>query len=73
MGRLAQDRTQSNLLKQVRGSLPVISSALNCYSAFCDMREARPFPATEQIVPGRSSVFPDTVDYANYISHLQKV
>ena len=35
--RFAQDRTQANLLKQVRGSLPAMSSDLNCYkrSAIC--------------------------------------
>ena len=71
--RFAQDRTQANLLKKVRGSLPAISSALNCFNAFCDMRDARPFPVAEQLVMEWSSVFSDTATYANYISHLQKV
>ena len=71
--RFAQDRTQANLLKQVRGSLPVISSALNCYNAFCELRDVRPFPTVEQTIIEWSSVFSDTATYANYISHLQKV
>ena len=71
--RFAQDRTHANLLKQVRGSLPAISSALNCYNSFCDLRDTRPFPVTEQIVLEWSSVFADTATYANYIPNLQKV
>ena len=71
--RFVQDRTRANLLNQVRGSMPAISSALNCYNSFCDMRETRPFPVTGKLVMGRSSVFSDTTSYANYISHLQKV
>ena len=70
--RFVQDRTQANLLKQVRGSLPAISSALNRFNAFCDLRDTKPFPVHEQIVLEWSSVFPDTATYANYISHLQK-
>ena len=71
--RFSQDRAPANLLKQMRGSSPVISSALNCYNAFCDLRGARTFPVAEQIVMEWSSVFADTATYANYISHLQKV
>ena len=72
VGRFIQDRTQANLLKQVRGSLPAISSALNCFSAFCDLRDTRPFPVSERIVIEWSAVFSDSATFANYISHLQK-
>ena len=71
--RFLQERTQANLLKQVRGSLPAISSALKRYIAFWGIRETRPFPPTEQLVPAWSSVLADTAAFANYISHLQKV
>ena len=70
--RFIQDRTQANLLKQVRGSLPAISSALNCFSAFCDLRDTRPFPVSEKIVLEWSAVFSDSATFANYIAHLQK-
>ena len=73
MGRFILDRTQANLLKQGRGSLPAISSALNCFAAFCEMRTAQPFPVTERIVLEWGAVFSDTATFANYISHLQKV
>ena len=56
--RFAQDQTQYNLLKQVRGSVPASSSAMNSYAAFCDLREVAPFPASEQLVLGRAPCFP---------------
>ena len=72
-GRFAQDRSQANLIKQVRGSLPAISSDLNCYNAFFEILDIRPFPIAEQTIVEWSSVFSDAATYANYISPLQKV
>ena len=56
----------------MRGSLPAISSALNCYAAFCELRGLAPFPPTEQKGSERGAVLSDTATYTNYISHLQK-
>ena len=73
MGRFIRDRTRANLLKQVRGSLPAICSALNCYVAFCDLREVQPFPVTERLVLEWSAAFDSTATFANYASRIQKV
>ena len=73
VGRFILDRTQVNLLKQVRGSLPAIPSALNCFADFCELRAAQPFPATELIVMEWSASFSGTATFANYISRLQTV
>lgn len=73
MDRYIQDRTQANMLKQVRGSLPVTPSALNCYTVFCELRGASPFPSTEPLVIEWGAVFSDTATCATYISHMQKV
>ena len=68
-----QDRTQANLLKQVRGSLPAIGSALNCFASFCELRGGgHPFPPSEQLIIEWSSFFADTATFANYISNMQK-
>ena len=71
--RFFHDRTHANLLKQVRGSLPVLCSALNCYVAFCELREAQLFPVTERLVLEWSAVFNNTATFANYVSRIQKI
>ena len=71
--RFAQDRTQANLLNQVRGARPAIASALNFIAAFCELRDVRPFPASEQLALKWRSVFSDSATFANYASHMQKV
>ena len=73
MERFIHARTQANLLNQVRGSLPAIFSALNCYVAFCELREDRPFPTTERLVLEWGSVFNNTATFTNYVPRLQKV
>ena len=71
--RFLQDRTQANLLKQVRGSLPAIGSALNCLAYFCELRDVRPFPPSDHLFVDRRSACSDAAAFANYSSHLQKV
>ena len=71
--RFIKDNTQRNLLKQIRGSLPSVVSALNCHLEFSHLVDEDPFPATERRVLGWSSVFNDTGAYRNYTQHMQKV
>ena len=71
--RFIKDNTQRNLLKQVRGSLPSVVSALNCYLQFRQLVAEDPFPAKERRAMERISVFNDTDTYHNYTQHMQKV
>ena len=71
--RYIQGRAQENLMKQIRRSLPALSSALNCYADFCDLEGNVPFPPTEQLVLDRSAFFADAATYMNYVSHLRKI
>ena len=71
--RFIRDNTQRNLLKQVRGSLPSVVSALNCYLQFSRLQAEEPFPVTERRVLEWSSVFNDAATYSNYTQHMQKV
>ena len=70
--RFCIDATHANLLKQVRGSLPSLCSALRCYVAFCEMRKITPFPPTDDTVAQWRCVRNNTSTYGNYFSHLQK-
>ena len=72
INRLVADNVQANLLKQVRGSLPGVSSAYRCYTAFCELRKAHPFPPTEELILQWICVFNDTDTYGNYVSLLEK-
>ena len=71
--RFIKDNTHRNLMKQVRGSLPSVASALNCYLQFCQLVDEDPFPVTEGRVLEWRSVFNDTGTYRNYTQHMQKV
>ena len=70
--RFVADNLQTNLLKQVRGSLPGVSSSYRCYTAFCEWRKVQPFPPTEELILQWSCVFNDTATYGNYVSLLEK-
>ena len=72
LSRFCEDAANTNLLKQVRGSLPGMNSAFSCYIAFCEMREFPPFPPTEDKVVLWSAVFNDNATFGNYVAHLQK-
>ena len=72
ISRFCEDAAQTNLLKQIRGSLPGMTSAFRCYIAFCELREFPPFPPTEDKVVLWSSVFNDNATFGNYVSLLQK-
>ena len=48
--RFVADNLQTNLSKQVSGSLPVVSPPYRCYTAFCEWREVQPFPPTEELI-----------------------
>ena len=69
--RFITERSQLNLLKQIKGSLPSIASAIRCYTSFCELINVRPFPPTEETVIQWSCVFNDTATYRNYIGHLR--
>ena len=71
--RFIKDNTQRNLMKQIRGSLPSVVSALNCYLKFSRLVAEDPFPVTERRVLDWSSVFNDTGTYRDYTQHMQKV
>ena len=72
LDRYVKDATQANLLKQVKGSLPGMSSAFRCYTAFCELRKTTAFPPHEETVIQWSSMFRNTATYGNYVSHLEK-
>ena len=71
--RFIKDNHQRNLLKNIRGSLPSVASALNCYLQLCHLRSDDPFPATERRALDWSAVFNDTATFYNHTLHLQKV
>ena len=73
INRFIKDNPQRDLPKQIRGSLPSVVSALNCYLEFCQKRSDATFPVTESRVLGRGAVFNDTSAFYNYALHLQKV
>lgn len=70
--RFCEDSEQANLLKQVRGSIPGLTSAFRFYTAFFHLRELTPFPPTEEKVAPRRCVFNDNATFGNYVSYLQK-
>ena len=72
VSRFVEDNAQANLLKRVRGSLPGASSAFRCYSAFCELAKAQPFPPQEEMILRWISVFNDTATFVNYVSLLEK-
>ena len=72
VARFAEGRTQSNLLKQVRGSIPGIASSFRRYRPFCEMTKTTTLPPTEEAVLRRSGVFNDTAVCGNYISRVRK-
>ena len=61
--RVIQENPQLNLIKQVRGSLPSINSALNCYRQFAQLRNEPPSPSTERRVLDWSAVSNDTATF----------
>ena len=71
LSHLITEWTQPNLLKQIKGSFPSIASAIRCYTSFCELVSAHPFPPTEERVIRWSCVFNDTATYRNYIGHLR--
>ena len=72
LDRYVKGATQANLLKQVRGSLPGISSAFRCYADFCELRKTAAFPPKGETVLQWSSMFRNTATYGNYVCHLEK-
>ena len=66
------DAAQSNHLKEVKGSRPVLSSSFGCYMFFCQLRSVAPCPPTEEAAIQWISAFNDTATFENYVSHLQK-
>ena len=70
--RFCGDDARTNLLKQVRGSLPGLTSAFRFYTAFCELRNFTPFPPTEDKAVQRSCVFNNTATFGNYIPYMQK-
>ena len=73
VSRFVADNAQSNLLKQVRGSLPGVSSAFRCYAAFCELTKVQPPPPPkEEIISRRSIVFNNAAAFGNYVSLLEK-
>ena len=70
LDRFIMDNTQLNLLKQVKGSLPPMASAVRCFSAFCELRRARTFPPSEEMAVQWSSEFKNAATYYNYVRHL---
>ena len=73
INRFIRDNSQRNLLKQIRGSLPSVVSALNCYLQFCLLQREDPFPITERRIIDWSAFFSDNGTFYNYTLHLQKV
>ena len=71
LDRFIMDNTQLNLLKQFKGSLPPMASAVRNFSAFCELRKQRTFPPSEEMVIQWSSVFSNTATYYNYVQHLK--
>ena len=44
LSHLITARAQLNLIKQIKGSLPSVASAIRCYTSFFELISARPFP-----------------------------
>ena len=49
-----------------------MASAFRCYTAFCELRKAAPFPVREEVVLQWSSMFNTTATFGNYVSLLEK-
>ena len=63
---------QSNILEQVRLTLPQVASGVACYLAFCSLLSIAPFPPISPIVRQWSAVFSHGKTFALYINHLMK-
>ena len=63
---------QSNILQQVRLTLPSVASGVACYLAFCSLLSIAPFPPTTTIVRQWSAMFGQGKTFALYINHLMK-
>ena len=71
--RFVADNLQANLLTQVRGSPPVVSSSYCYYTAFGEWRKARPSPSTEERTPMWNCVFTDQPHMGTISPLLAKV
>ena len=63
---------QSNILEQVKHTLPSVASGVACYFAFCSLLSIAPFPPTNTIVRHWSAMFSAGKTFALYVNHLTK-
>ena len=63
---------QSNILQQVRSTLPSVASGVRCYLSFCTLLGVAPFPPTMEGVARWSTVFSPGKTFALYVNHLVK-
>ena len=71
MGRFIMDTTQLNFIRQVKGCLPPMASAVRCFAAFCALRRMKPAPPSEEMVAQRIAMFKNTDTYYKYVLHLK--
>ena len=70
--RFLSDGAQSNILHQVKHTLPSAASGAACYLAFSSLLSIDPFPPTNAIVRQRSAMFGAGKTFALYANHLSK-
>ena len=63
---------QSNILEQVRATLPSVASGVSCYLSFCALLGIAPFPPSADVVARWSAIFAPGKTYSLYLSHLSK-
>ena len=63
---------QTNILQQVRLTLPQVASGVSCYLAFCSLLSIAPFPPTTGIVRQWSCMFATGKTFSIYVAHLMK-
>ena len=72
VSRFVAVNAQANLLKQVRGSLPGVTSAFRGCAAFFELIMVEPFPPQEETIIRWTNVFNDTSTFGDYISLMGK-
>lgn len=61
-----------NLIKQVRGPPPAMSSAYQFYTPFRELRKAPPFPVADATVLQWISMFNSTSTFGGYFALLER-
>ena len=63
---------QTNVLQQVRLTLPSVAAGVSCYLSFCSLLGIDPFPPAPTVVQKWSTLFSHGETYQLYVGHLLK-